>query len=64
MVLALAIVLPIDYVFTITTFGGMVEYFKRNPFADIAIIYGITFEVILLAAFVGMVCHIFNKDIL
>lgn len=64
MVLLLAIALPTDFVLTISTFGGISEYFERNPFADIAIIYGITFEVLLFAAFVGMACHIFNKDIL
>lgn len=64
MVLALSIALFIDYVFTIRQFGGIAEYFERNPFADIAIIYGVTFEILLLSVFVGIICHIFGKDIL
>lgn len=64
MVLALSIVLPIDLVSTIRQFGGIAEFFERNPFADIAIIYGATFEMLLIAAFVCIICHVCGKDIL
>ena len=64
MVVALSIVLPFDYVFTIRQFGGIAEYFERNPFADIVIIYGATFEIFFIAVFVGIICHILGKDIL
>lgn len=64
MVFALSIALLVDYVLTIRQFGGIAEYFEANPFADIAIIYGVTFEILLLAVFVGIICHILGKDIL
>ena len=61
MVFALSIALPVDYVLTIRQFGGIAEYFERNPFADIAIIYGATFEIFFIAVFVGIICHIHEE---